>query len=113
MYVCRKVKNSQARTGHGKNGGIGMSDYARRRFSSFLASAVTSQRACARVYPALGEMSLTPHSRWGVGGGGESSQARVPVMRDDIDSWSRPRLAERLSVVGLRVRMSRATPVRS
>ena len=44
----------------GKNGGIGMSDYARRRFPSFLASAVTSQRACARVYPALGEMSLTP-----------------------------------------------------
>ena len=44
----------------GKNGGIGMSDYARRRFPSFLASAITSQRACARVYPALGEMSLTP-----------------------------------------------------
>ena len=44
----------------GRNGGIGMSDYARRRFPSFLASAVTSQRACARVYPALGEMSLTP-----------------------------------------------------
>jgi len=27
---------------------------------SFLASAVTSQTACARVYRALGEMSLTP-----------------------------------------------------
>ena len=39
-------------------------------------------------------------------GGGESSQARVPVMRDDIDSWSRPRLAERLSVVGLRAHVA-------
>ena len=39
-------------------------------------------------------------------GGRESSQARVPVMRDDIDSWSRPRLAERLSVVGLRAHVA-------
>ena len=27
-------------------------------------------------------------------------------MRDDIDSWSRPRLAERLSVVGLRAHVA-------
>ena len=36
----------------------------------------------------------------------ESSQARVPVMRDDIDIWSRPRLAERLKVVGLRAHVA-------
>ena len=36
----------------------------------------------------------------------ESSQARVPAMRDDIDSWSRPRLAERLKVVGLRAHVA-------
>ena len=44
------------------HGGIGTSDYTRRRFPCFLASAVASQRACAKVYPALGEMSLTPPS---------------------------------------------------
>ena len=46
----------------GLHGGIGTSDYTRRRFPCFLASAVASQRACAKVYPALGEMSLTPPS---------------------------------------------------
>ena len=40
----------------------------------------------------------------------ESSQARVTVMRDDIDSWSRPRLAERLKVVGLRAHVAGARP---
>ena len=51
-------------------------------------------RAAARAY-----RGLSLDGEWG---GRESSQARVPVMRDDIDSWSRPRLAERLRVVGLR-----------
>ena len=63
-------------------------------------------RAAARSH-----RGLSLDGEWGER---ESSQARVPVMRDDIDSWSRPRLAERLKVVGLPyVRMSRATPVRS
>ena len=50
-------------------------------------------RAAARAH-----RGLSLDGEWGER---ESSQARVPVMRDDIDSWSRPRLAERLKVVGL------------
>ena len=55
-------------------------------------------RAAARAH-----RGLSLDGEWG---GRESSQARVPVMRDDIDSWSRPRLAERLSVVGLRAHVA-------
>ena len=55
-------------------------------------------RAAARAH-----RGLSLDGEWG---GRESSQARVPVMRDDIDSWSRPRLAERLKVVGLRAHVA-------
>ena len=55
-------------------------------------------RAAARAH-----RGLSLDGEWGER---ESSQARVPVMRDDIDSWSRPRLAERLSVVGLRAHVA-------
>ena len=55
-------------------------------------------RAAARAH-----RGLSLDGKWG---GRESSQARVPVMRDDIDSWSRPRLAERLKVVGLRAHVA-------
>ena len=55
-------------------------------------------RAAARAH-----RGLSLDGEWGER---ESSQARVPVMRDDIDSWSRPRLAERLKVVGLRAHVA-------
>ena len=55
-------------------------------------------RAAARAH-----RGLSLDGEWGER---ESSQARVPVMRDDIDTWSRPRLAERLKVVGLRAHVA-------
>ena len=73
------------------------------RQSSSDAAMVTCVRT-ARVAP---QPVLTGGSvSMGSGGERESSQARVPVMRDDIDSWSRPRLAERLKVVGLRAHVA-------
>ena len=58
-------------------------------------------RAAARAH-----RGLSLDGEWGER---ESSQARVPVMRDDIDSWSRGLQ----SVLSSYVRMSQPTPVRS
>ena len=61
---------------------------------------------CVRTARVAPQPVLTGGSVSMGSGGRESSQARVPVMRDDIDSWSRPRLAERLKVVGLRAHVA-------
>ena len=85
--MCEDKKNFRSLSGGGR---CALLECARQ--SSSDAAMVTcvrgdgKGRAAARAH-----RGLSLDGEWGER---ESSQARVPVMRDDIDSWSRPRLAE-------------------